>query len=179
MKNITTILAVILAATTITTFSCTRDDDSTNEGNQQQQEEQKPEHPKGLYLGETTWESHENSTWQYSGYDFGVEFNFIVDFIDSLNCEMFFDFTITYPEELGGQEQNNNDDMRYVYYFDGEHVYVHEPDDYGEYVADDQAMTFNAADTTFTMPVGDPEIEEILGLDVITFHLTHGTFELK
>ena len=182
MKKIKTILAVILAAATMTTFSCNRDEgDTTNNNQNQQQQQQDSEHPTDKDLSGTTWESHIDAVYHYSAYniDLGIELDMTFDFNDSLNAEMYMYMVVNYPEEMGMPPQAQDFSEKGVYYFDGQKLYMHDPDDYSPYTEDEKIMTFNAADTTFIMPIGDPEMEEMLGTDEIILHLTHGTLNLK
>lgn len=182
MKKIKTILAVILAAATMTTFSCNRDEDDTNNQNQQQQQ-QDPEHPTDKDLSGTTWESHIDAVYHLpvsdTVIDLGIELDMTFDFNDSLNAEMYMYLVVNYPEEMGMPPQAQDFSEKGVYYFDGQKLYMHDPDDYSPYTEDEKIMTFNAADTTFIMPIGDPDMEEMLGTDEIILHLTHGTLNLK
>lgn len=179
MKKVKIILAVLLAAATLTTFSCNRDDDDNNNQNQQQQQD--PVHPTDKDLSGTTWESHADAVYHYAPYnlDLGIEFDITFDFNDSLNAEMYMYLVINYPEEMAMDPQTQDFAEKGVYYFDGQKLYMHDPDDYSPYTEDDVAMTFNAADTTFVMPVDDREMEEMIGTDTLILRLIHGTLNLK
>ncbi|MCR5822154.1 MAG: hypothetical protein K6F85_04490 [Bacteroidales bacterium] len=178
MKKVKIILAVILAAATMTTFSCNRDEDDTNNQNQQQQQ-QDPVHPTDKDLTATTWEGHIDGVYSYGYIDIDISLDVTIDFNDSLNCEMFMDMLMTFPEEMGQDPQNQNFTEEGVYYFDGQKLYIHDADDYSPYTEDDVAMTFNAADTTFYMPFNDADMEAMFNREGIVLSLTHGTINLK
>lgn len=180
MKKVKIILAVILAAATMTTFSCNRDEDDTNNQNQQQQQD--PVHPTDKDLSGTTWGATVDAVYHLPApYNMDVDLNLEItfDFNDALNAELYMNVVATYPEGMGIEPQTMDDSQRGVYYFDGQKLYIHDADDYSPYTENDVIMTFNAADTTFTMPVGDPEIEEMMGVENLTLHLIHGTLNLK
>ena len=176
MKNIKFILAVLLAAATMTTFSCNRDDDDNN--NQQQQQPSNV-HPTDKDLSGTTWEGSVSSVYTVYGIDLDLNLDISFDFNDTLNTEMYMYLVINYPEEMARDPQTQDFAEKGVYYFDGQKLYMHDPDDYSPYTEDDVAMTFNAADTTFVMPVNDPEMEEMIGTDTLILRLIHGTLNLK
>ncbi len=160
---------MLLMATTMVLTACEKDPDPDPQPQPQSE---------NISLSGTTWEGSLNNTFLYQGtLEMVVSFNIIIDFNDTLNGEFFMDMNIEVPQ-YPSAGQRMNDSWPHTYTFDGKTCTL----TYAEGVELDEGedptlavLRYNAADTTFIMPVDDPDAEEMLGTDTVVFHLTRGT----
>lgn len=137
----------------------------------------KPEQPAVLNLAGTTWEALiEQTVYQevQPGYaiEVNISMNTIIDILDGENAELFMDIAIEVPAApAANQNMTQSDSCTYT--FDGTSlVLTSKGADATD--GDNVTLTYHAETNTFTMPIDEPEVEEMLGITELTFHQTRG-----
>ncbi|MBQ8704094.1 MAG: hypothetical protein IJ524_06945 [Bacteroidales bacterium] len=159
------LMAFFVAAMLLT--SCHKDDPDPQ-----------PEQPSGqtVTLASTTWEALEEGpyTYNYSGVDIEMQIrmNMVLDLFDQENGELFVDLNVEVPA-VPAADQHQTFTESCTYTFDGTSLVLTSKDaDATE--GDDGTLTYHPETNTFTMPIDDSDIEEMLGKTELTFHQTRG-----
>lgn len=147
-----------------------------NDPEPQPQPQPQPEKPS---LAGTSWMSNvENDyTYYYSGY--GIQMLCsqlsILDFNDDTDGEIYVEVAVEVPAMPAASQSYSYTDA-FTYTFDGTTLTLTSLDE-GAEPGDDGILTFHPADTTFTMPLDEPEAVEMLGVDTLVFHLIQGSMK--
>ncbi len=165
MKTTKRLLAMMFVAVAMMMAACEKDDD-------------KPQ-TRSISLAGTTWESTVNSTTTQQGFEMLVNLNWTFDFNTDVAAEAFLEMQIEVPA-YPQANQNQNETFPLNYKFDGKQCTVYYVDEEtGEVLEEDfSVMRFDSRDTTFYLGVDDADMERILGVDTLVFHLTRGTLTL-
>lgn len=172
MKTRSTLTALLCAAACLTLGACGPDE-------AEQPVPQPGQH--SISLAGTSWMSDvENDyTFYYGNYPIQMLCNqlTIIDLNDDLNGEMFFDISIEVPSAPAANQSQTHTEA-FTYTFDGSTLKLTGTGE-NSTEGDEDILTFNPADTTFSMPINDPEMTEMLGVNTLVFHLIQGTFNLN
>ena len=134
------------------------------------------EEPQTLNLAGTSWEAtvEQTTTQQAQGVTIeeNVSLNAVIDILDDKNAELFMDVSIEVPA-FPAANQNMTQSDSCTYTFDGTTlVLTSKGEDSSE--GDNGTLTYHAETNTFTMPINEPEVEQMLGITELTFHQTRG-----
>lgn len=134
------------------------------------------EEPQTLNLVGSSWEStvQSTATQQVQGgtIEMNVTLNAVIDILDGENADLFMDIAVEVPA-YPAANQSMSQDESCTYTFDGTSlVLTSKGEDSTE--GDNGTLTYHAETNTFTMPINEPEVEEMLGITELTFHQTRG-----
>ena len=134
------------------------------------------EEPQTLNLAGTSWEAtvEQTVTQQEQGVtiEMNVSLNAVIDILDDENAELFLDVAVEVPA-FPAANQNMTQDEACTYTFDGTSLVLTSKGDDAT-AGDNGTLTYHAETNTFTMPLDEPEVEEMLGISELTFHQTRG-----
>lgn len=135
-----------------------------------------PEEIQSLALAGTSWEAtvEQTATQTVQGItiEMNVSLNAVIDILDGENAELFLDVAVEVPS-FPEANKNMTQDEACTYTFDGTTlVLTSKGEDSSE--GDNGTLTYHAETNTFTMPINEPEVEQMLGITELTFHQTRG-----
>lgn len=135
-----------------------------------------PEEIQSLALAGTSWEAtvEQTVTQQVQGYtiEMNVSLNAVIDILDDENAELFLDIAVEVPA-VPEANRNMTQSDSCTYTFDGTSLVLTSKGDNAT-AGDNGTLTYHAETNTFTMPLDEPEVEEMLGISELTFHQTRG-----
>ena len=156
-------LFVMLFVTTMALMAaCEKDDDTV----------QNPPQDRSEMLANTSWQSHLQNTYTYSGVDMLLDLNTMLDFVDRTSGSMFMDLNVTVPSLPSYPGQNTNESWDYTYTFDGTIIVMTQSyvdDQTGETESSSDTLIYNASNETITFDMNDQEMVEMFGTDVLVF----------
>ena len=156
-------LFVMLFVTTMALMAaCEKDDDTV----------QNPPQDRSEMLANTSWQSHLQNTYTYSGVDMLLDLNTMLDFVDRTSGSMFMDLNVTVPSLPSYPGQNTNESWDFTYTFDGTNIVMTQSyvdDQTGETESSSDTLIYNASNETITFEVNDQEMVDMFGTDVLVF----------
>ncbi len=171
MKKTKQFVALFFVAAMMTLAGCGKDNNTNNNSEPQPQPR-----PAGISLAGTSWEWDIDTTYtQYvQGFEILMYINaqYMMDFNDDTNGEMFVDMTVEVPDSpQANQHQTMTEPFTY-YFYNNTLTLTSTGDDAVE--GDEGTMTYHPEDTTFRMAIDEPQVAEMLG-DEMIFRLVRGT----
>lgn len=157
MKTSKILVAMFFVAVTMAFAACNDKEDN-------------PEpQPVAIDLTGSAWEGNLTSTFLYMGIDMNVEIFHSIDFTSKTQGLMFTEFSVDVPM-LPGVSYSDTTSDAFTYVFSNNTLTITDSDGVAE------TLTYNPADSTFTMPVPDEvdeemgmSYQEMLGTDKIVF----------
>lgn len=161
MKSTLKALATLFVAATLTLVACKPE--------KIEPETPGDEKPVNIYAG-TTWEAHLQNDYTYQNILMNVSYDLTLDFLDTVNGELFTDIYLYIPQ-MPSQSQSTNYTEPFRYTFAGDSIVMtcawFNPDindsSYYHYVG-----YYDTAACTITIDLEEPEMEEIMGTCVVT-----------
>lgn len=156
------LFVMLFVATMALMAACEKDDDT----------EQNPPQDRSEMLANTSWQSHLQNTYPYSGVDMLLDLNTMLDFVDRTSGSMFMDLNVTVPSMPSYPGQNTNESWDFTYTFDGTNIVMTQSyvdDQTGETESSSDTLIYNASNETITFEVNDQEMVEMFGTDVLVF----------
>lgn len=169
MKKAKQFVALFFVAAMMTLAGCEKDNGNGNNNNSEPQPQPRPE---GISLAGTSWECIIETEYTYQGILELINAQQMMDFNDSVNGEMFVDFTAELPD-YPQYNQHQTVTEPFTYYFYNNTLTLTSTGANAE-EGDDGIMTYHPEDTTFHMAIDDPQEAEILGNEMV-FRLVRGT----
>ena len=156
------LFVMLFVATMALMAACEKDDDTV----------QNPPQDRSEMLANTSWQSHLQNTYTYSGVDMLLDLNTMLDFVDRTSGSMFMDLNVTVPSLPSYPGQNTNESWDYTYTFDGTIIVMTQSyvdDQTGETEPSSDTLIYNASNETITFDMNDQEMVEMFGTDVLVF----------
>ena len=156
------LFVMLFVATMALMAACEKDDDTV----------QNPPQDRSEMLANTSWQSHLQNTYTYSGVDMLLDLNTMLDFVDRTSGSMFMDLNVTVPSLPSYPGQNTNESWDFTYTFDGTNIVMTQSyvdDQTGETESSSDTLIYNASNETITFDVNDQEMVEMFGTDVLVF----------
>ncbi len=156
------LFVMLFVATMALMAACEKDDDTV----------QNPPQDRSEMLANTSWQSHLQNTYTYSGVDMLLDLNTMLDFVDRTSGSMFMDLNVTVPSLPSYPGQNTNESWDYTYTFDGTIIVMTQSyvdDQTGETESSSDTLIYNASNETITFDMNDQEMVEMFGTDVLVF----------
>ena len=153
---------MLFVATMALMAACEKDDDTV----------QNPPQDRSEMLANTSWQSHLQNTYTYSGVDMLLDLNTMLDFVDRTSGSMFMDLNVTVPSLPSYPGQNTNESWDFTYTFDGTNIVMTQSyvdDQTGETESSSDTLIYNASNETITFDMNDQEMVEMFGTDVLVF----------
>jgi len=168
MKNNFRILATLFVAATLVFAGCKKDDVNPITPDN-------PDNPgddpiENIYIG-TSWESHLESQFTYQGILEEITYDLTLDFLDSVNAEIFHDLYVYLPD-FPSYSQSDNYTESFTYAFLADTVVL-----YGSFIDDETGdtvdykyeMSHDKVANTLTMVLDDADMRDIMGTDTVVF----------
>lgn len=156
------LFVMLFVATMALMAACEKDDDTV----------QNPPQDRSEMLANTSWQSHLQNTYTYSGVDMLLDLNTMLDFVDRTSGSMFMDLNVTVPSLPSYPGQNTNESWDFTYTFDGTNIVMTQSyvdDQTGETESSSDTLIYNASNETITFDMNDQEMVEMFGTDVLVF----------
>lgn len=161
-------LATLAVAATLVMTGCKKDDVSPITPNSPDNPGEEP--IENIYVG-TTWEAHLENQFFYQGIEEDVTYDVTLDFLDSVNAELFHDIYVYLPEYPAySQSENATESLTYEFFGDTVVLYgTYVDEENGDTVDYKYDITHDKVANTLTMVVDDADMRDIMGTDTIVF----------
>lgn len=177
MKTSIKILATMLVAATFAFASCTEKEDVKPTGNERPvndttgHENPPVEEPVENILDGTAWVCHMEHTYYYDNIRMDISYDASLDFIDSLNGELFHEFDVVVPiYPAANQHEDMTEEFTYKYY--GDSCVLTMPyvdDETGETGYYTYTLIYDKDANTLTLCMDDEDMSAIMGTDIMVF----------
>ncbi|MDO4218307.1 MAG: hypothetical protein Q4D03_09150 [Bacteroidales bacterium] len=154
MKKTLKILATLVLASALSLYGCDPEDPITPE----------EETLENVFAG-TSWVCHLENTIVQQGIQMNIDYDVSLDFLDTVNVEMFQEVYIDVPAYPSASQSNNQTDA-FTYSFTKDSVFLHSID---TSIDETDALAYDKEANTLTIDFNDAEMESIMGTSTVVF----------
>ncbi len=165
-------LAAIAVAATMVMTGCKKDD-YVDPITPETPEEETLEN---VFAG-TSWVSHMENSIVEQGIQMNISYDVALDFLDTVNVEMFQDIYLEVPAfPAASQSMNQTDAFTYTFTEDSVFMYgTYVDETTGDTLDDNYALAYDKEANTLTLDFNDADMESMMGTSSIVFTPREGT----